>query len=139
MSRKDTFIYIVSLMLAATSCIDDRLAETNLQNMDASISLKGMTMSVFDPGNCQYAFNSARNEYRMHDDNMGQYIILQCSTRPANEGDSFTANLTYTTDNDIVKETGLPFVVQKTSQDGKLWIWNKTKKYGLVIMQLSTN
>ena len=46
------------------------------------------------------------------------------------------ADVEWTTANDTRTEKGVEFSVEKTDSQGKIWMWSKSKKIGVVIRQL---
>lgn len=122
-------------LLTAVSCDIEGLSEINMKNEEISLSLKGVVLLQYDSRQWQIGYNGSRNEYRIHDDNMGEYFIVTCSEAPSFEGQTFKADLTYTANSAIARESGLTFEVQKLDGAGRIWLWNKSKKYGIVIKQ----
>lgn len=129
-------IYIMAIMLAATACIDNTLDQVLLVREDISLSIREQVLMSFDENTCQLGYNSARNEYRVYDENLANWYILRCSAQPTSEGQTVKADLEYTTEKDVKSLTNLEFSVEKTSSDGLVWLWNKERKIGIVIKNL---
>ena len=126
---------LIVMAAFATGCrweIDEIL----LDREDISLTIKGEDIFIYDPLTCQLSFNKSDNTYRMYDDRISDWVIVECSERPDTEGQSLTADITWTTSSSIKIERGLRFTVQKTAADGKVWLWNKSKKIGIVIKNL---
>lgn len=124
-------------MIAATSCVDNMIDEVLLVRDDISLSIREELVMSFDENTCQMGYNSARNEYRVYDEKLANWYILRCSAKPASEGQKVKADLEYTTDKDVKTLSDLEFGVQKTSSEGLVWLWNKDKKIGIIIKNLS--
>ena len=129
-------IYILAMMLAATACIDNTLDQVLLVREDISLSVREQVLMSFDENTCQLGYNSARNEYRVYDENLANWYILRCSAQPTSEGQTVKADLEYTTEKDVKSPTDLEFSVEKTSSDGLVWLWNKERKIGIIIKNL---
>ena len=129
-------IYILAMMLAATACIDNTLDQVLLVREDISLSVREQVLMSFDENTCQLGYNSARNEYRVYDENLANWYILRCSAQPTSEGQTVKADLEYTTEKDVKSLTDLEFSVEKTSSDGLVWLWNKERKIGIIIKNL---
>ena len=129
-------IYILAMMLAATACIDNTLDQVLLVREDISLSVREQVLMSFDENTCQLGYNSARNEYRVYDENLANWYILKCSAQPPSEGQIVKADLEYTTEKDVKSLTDLEFSVEKTSSDGLVWLWNKERKIGIIIKNL---
>ncbi len=119
----------------ATGCVWD-IDEILLERDDISMTMKGEDLFVYDPTTCQISFSSPDNIYRMYDDRLADWVIIRCSERPDTEGQILTADITWTASSSTKTERGLKFTVQKTSSDGKVWLWNKSQKIGIVIKNL---
>lgn len=130
------FIIILAIATAASACREYDVDEVLLQREDLSLTVKGDPHFIFDPLTCQFSHNSTTNEYRMFDDRLSDWVTLKCSQRPDTEGQSLTADISWTGSSSIRTEEGLKFVVQKTSADGYVWMWNKSKSIGIVIKNL---
>ena len=115
------------------SCVGPQPEEFLLPLTDISLTVKGEIQMSYIPETDQIGYNSGRNEFRMTDDKLGRWMILQCSTTPDTVGQEINADLEYTTDNDTINLSNLRFTVEKTSPDGLVWLWNKEKKIGIVI------
>jgi hypothetical protein len=131
--RKLVMLLIIASI--ATGCRWD-IDEILLVRDDISLTMKGEDLFVYDPLTCQISYNYSENTYRMYDDRLSDWVIVECSERPDTEGQSLTADITWTTSSSLKIERGLRFTVQKISSDGKVWLWNKSKKIGIVIKNL---
>lgn len=132
---KRIFVIFTILFTAAGCCRYD-VDEVLLMREDISITQKGEVMMSYDPLKCQMSHDKAKNIYRVYNDMIADWFIVKCSERPDNEGQELTADVTWTTSKDTKKEKGLKFVVEKTDAQGHIWMWNKSKKIGIVIKNL---
>ena len=130
-------IYIMVSLALATGCVNNMIDQVLLVRDDISLTVKEEVMMSFDENTCQMGYNSARNEYRVYDEKLANWYILRCSAKPTSEGQKITADLEYTTDKDIKTLNNLEFSVEKTSAEGLVWLWNKDKKIGIIIKNLS--
>ena len=119
-----------------SSCLGPQPEEILLPLTDISLTVKGNVLITFTPETDQIGYNNGRNEFRMTDDKIANWVILQCSATPTTEGQELSGNLEYTTQDDVIKLNDLKFTVEKTSPEGLVWLWNKDKKIGLVIKVL---
>ena len=132
---KRIFVIFAILFTAAGCCRYD-IDEVLLMRDDISITQKGVVMMSYDPVRCQMSHDKAKNIYRVYDDIIADWFFVKCSERPDNEGQELTADVTWTTAKDTKTEKGLKFVVEKTDAQGHIWMWNKSKKIGIVIKNL---
>lgn len=130
------FLLLLAVSAMAASCVEYDVTEILLQRTDISLTWKGVLQMSYDPQTCQLGCNDAANEYRVYDDNLGYWFILTCSDTPSFTGQELRADVEWTTENDTRIERGVEFKVEKTSRDGQIWLWSKSKKIGAVIQQL---
>ncbi len=129
-------IVMLAAATAAVSCVRYDVTEILLQRTDISLTWKGVLQMSYDPQTCQLGYNDTKNEYRVYDDKLGYWFILTCSETPSFTGQELRADIEWTTANDTRTERGVEFKVEKTSRDGQIWLWSKSKKIGAVIQQL---
>ena len=91
---------------------------------------------AFDPATCQIGYNSERNEFRLVDNKVSDWVIFRSDAVPTDVGQKVKASLEYTSRSNIKTMTDLTFSVEKTAPDGTTWLWNKDKKIGIIIKVL---
>ena len=128
-------IYVALAAVCLSSCRYD-VDEILLSRSDISLTIKGKLQMSFDEMTCQLGYNTDRNEFRVYNDKLTDWFILRCSAKPTSNGQKVTADLEYTTKDDVKTLTGLEFIVQDTSSDGLIWLWDKKKKTGVVVKRL---
>ncbi|MBQ2874667.1 MAG: hypothetical protein IJE85_05145 [Bacteroidales bacterium] len=128
-------VLILTMALAVTGCRYD-VDEILLQREDISLTMKGQTEFVYDAASCQLSHNASTNEYRMYDDKLSEWVSIKCSARPDTEDQVLYADISWTASSSTRSERGLKFTVQKTASDGRVWMWNKSKRIGIVIKNL---
>ncbi len=128
-------LLLMILALMACGCIYD-MEEILLQREEVSFTWKGDPQFVYNPLTCQLSQNGSDNTYRMHDDKLADWVVVKCSAKPDTEGQSLTADITWTTSSSTKVERNLKFTVQKTASDGRVWMWNKSKRIGIVVKNL---
>lgn len=134
--KRIIYIGIAAAGLMLGSCIGPQPEEFLLPLTEISLTVKGNIQMSYIPETDQIAYHSGRNEFRMTDDKVGRWMILQCSATPNTVGQEVTANLEYTTTKNIIKLNSLKFKVEKTSLDGLVWLWCKDRKIGVVVKAL---
>ena len=129
------FIYIGAVAFALSAC-QQNVEEVLLSRGDISLTVKGETQMAFDENTCQLGYNTGRNEFRVYDEKLENYFILNCSAKPTTEGQKLTADLEYKAADGAKTLTGLEFTVESTNSDGLVWLWNRNKKIGIVVKSL---
>lgn len=132
--HKTILILIIAVFIQG--CCRYDIDEVLLQREDISLTFKGDLQFAYNPLNCQLGYNDTDNEYRVYNDLLSDWFIIKCSSKPDTEGQTVNADLIWTTSSSIRKENGLSFIVQKTDDKGQVWMWNKSKRIGIVIKNL---
>ncbi|MBQ2112473.1 MAG: hypothetical protein II194_04520 [Bacteroidales bacterium] len=127
---------ILVILLASAGCNRYDIDEILLEKSEISLTWKGQDQFIFDPVYCQFAHNSTTNEYRAFDDRLSDWFIVRCNARPDTEGQTLTADVTWTSSNSTKSEKALEFTVHRTDSKGRIWLWNKSKNIGIVIKNL---
>lgn len=100
------------------------------------LTIKGEQVFTYDPRSCQLGYNQASREFRVMDDNMSDYFVIELSRELTQIGSSCTAVVRYTTKDDIITKTGVSFTLEKKGQDGLMWLWGKKSGIGAVVREL---
>lgn len=137
MARTYIIIGIALMLAASTGCNRYHVEDILLPRNEISLTVKGADQIIYDEESWQLGYNDERNEFRIVNDKLNNWVILQCDAVPSTVGQSVTAYLEYTTSNDTRKLNGLTFTVEKTSPDGLIWLWNDDRKIGVVVKDLS--
>ena len=124
------------MLAASTGCNRYHVEDILLPRNEISLTVKGADQITYDEESWQLGYNDERNEFRIVNDKLNNWVILQCDAVPSTVGQSVTAYLEYTTSNDTRKLNGLTFTVEKTSPDGLIWLWNDDRKIGIVVKSL---
>ena len=128
-------LLLAILLVCMTGCRRYDIDEILLQREDISLTVKGEDMLVYDPATFQIGYNPERNEFRIFDDNLGNWFTLRCNSRPV-EGQTVKGDLKWTTPNTTRTRNGLTFSVEKTDSKGHIWLWCDTEAIGIVVREL---
>lgn len=132
---KKALIAIMAVALISSCCMYD-IDEVLLKRDDVSITQKGNVLMSYDPLTCQMSHNHADNTFMVYDDTIANWFIVSCNTDPTTVGQELTADVTWTTRTDTKIEKDLKLTVEKTDQNGNIWLWNKSRCIGIVIKRL---
>jgi len=130
-------IYITLITVLATGCsmIFD-MEEILLTRSDISLTFRGGLEISYNPDTHQLGYNESRNEYRVYDDRISNWFILTCSAKPVSVGQSVTADISWTGRTGTKSIDDIIFMVEKTDEDGMVWLWNTSHSLGVVIRNL---
>ena len=136
MSKFRNIIFLAAVIFCLTGCNRYDIEEILLQRDDISLTIKGEDALVYDPHTFQIGYNANKNEFRIFDDNLGNWFVLECNERPSSPGQTLTANLKWTTPNTTRTRNGLTFRVEKTDSEGHIWMWCDKEAIGVVVKEL---
>lgn len=136
MARAYIIIGIALMLAASTGCNRYHVEDILLPRNEISLTVKGADQIIYDEESWQLGYNDERNEFRIVNDKLRDWVIFRCDADPATAGQMVTAYLEYTTADDVKRLDGLSFSVEKTSEEGLIWLWNDDKKIGIVIKSL---
>lgn len=129
-------ILFAVLLMSAASCRKYDVDAILLERDDISLTIKGSLCLAYDPLTCQLGYNDSRNEFRVYDDLIGNMFIVACNKNPDTEGMSLKADVVYTMPSSTKTLNGLEFMVRKIAPDGRVWMWNDSKKVGVVVKSI---
>lgn len=127
-------ILVAGALFQSCACYD--IEQTLLVHEELTLTWKGTAQAMYVPSTWQYGFNTAKNEYRVNDDNMANYFVVRCDERPSAEGQELSADVEWTVATNIKRYEGLRFKVERVAPDGRIWLWNKSQKIGIVIKDI---
>ena len=131
-----TILLCVFMQLLVSSCMTYDIEQILLERDDISMTIKGDLCFSFEPLTCQMGYNADKNEFRVYDDALGNLFVITCDRTPDTEGMKLIATMTYTTSSSTNSLSGLEFSVEKLAADGTVWMWNASKKIGVVVSKL---
>lgn len=131
MMKKMMIMLFSALIFAA--CSDYDIEEILLGNSEVSLTMKRKVQYTFNPDKGQASYSPDGTLYRFTDDDLSGWFELRSQIRPSSEGEIVTADLKWASKTSFGNERGLEFSVVKTDDKGMIWMWNDTKKIGLII------
>ena len=128
-------LIILTFILCFCGCRRYDIEEILLKREDISLTIKGKEILSYKPETFQIGYNSSKNEFRVSDDNIGNWFVLTCRERPSTEGQIVKANLRWTGTSSIKSQKGLSFIVEKTDSEGHIWLWCNDEAIGIVVRE----
>lgn len=128
--------FIAILLLASSllcGCNDSRRRNAFVENNDIRLQVGSTVHFRYDPLTCQMAFSRDRKEFRAQTDNTSDYYSVVLSDIPVQTGETVSANLTWTTETDILTRNDLSLEVLRIDGD-RIWLWSSSGRIGVSIM-----
>lgn len=131
MTRR-TLVLLAAAVLLFAACNPEREMNAFSTGEDVRLVVGNAEQFVYDPAFCQMAYNRDKGQFRAHTDNTSDFFIANMSATPVSLGQSITADITWTTSDDIVSRKNLTLEVIRLEGD-KVWLWSKSGHIGLTI------
>lgn len=137
MRKRLVLLFVLSAaLLLFPGCNRDGFNKSDFEITDVCLKVKGTVVYSHVPGFSQMALNRGHKEFWAGTDTMSDYFLLSgMSELPRQNGQTLTASLKWTTDDDSPRLGGLTFKVERISDDGTVWLWCSAQKI-LVVMKL---
>lgn len=89
---------------------------------------------TYNPITCQTALNLHRCEFRMHTDNMSEYVIIRFSSMPSEEGESVTVESLVWTNPSGTDQTRKNITLEVVKLEGDIaWLWNSRESIRMTV------
>lgn len=129
-------IFILPGLLILAGCTFYSMEDVLLQESEISLSWKGEQQVVYVPSEFQLAFNDRDNEFRVYSDKLGEWFTVRCSEKPSAEGQSLKADVSWTASKGTKLLKSIDITVEKTDEDGLIWLWNSSNKVGIIVKDI---
>ena len=124
------------LVFCLASCEGSKVDPEFVNTSDCNLRVKDQVVFKYDPLTCQVAFNREKGEFRVHTDNMSDYYCVTLRSVPTGEDQKVKGSISWTSSSDIITRSGLTFVVKKADRAGRMWLWCRKERIGVVIQVL---
>ena len=129
--RRLSIILLLSL-LALTGCQDERQRAAFCENEGVRLLVGGSIAFSYEPNTCQLAFSRDKREFRAYTDTMSDFFVAELSRVPTTLGQRLTANLTWTTEREVLTRKNLTLEVVRLEGD-MVWLWSDAGRIGLTV------
>ena len=129
--RRLPVILLLSL-LALTGCQDERQRAAFCENEGVRLLVGGSIAFSYEPNTCQLAFSREMREFRAYTDTMSDFFVASFSQIPVTLGQRMTANLTWTTEREVLTRKNLTLEVVRLEGD-MVWLWSDAGRIGLTV------
>ena len=126
---------VVILLLCVTvltGCQDERQRAAFCENEGVRLLVGGSIAFSYEPNTCQLAFSRDLREFRAFTDTMSDFFLATFSQVPVDLGQRLTANLTWTTEREVLTRKNLTLEVVRLEGD-MVWLWSASGRIGLVV------
>ena len=125
-------LFTTVLLPVLTGCTDKRMRSAFSENDEIRLMVGGSIPFTYEPNTCQLSFSRDRKEFRAHTDNMSDFYAVRFTELPTIQGQTVTADLTWTTERDVLTRKNLTLEVVRIEGD-QFWLWSNSGRIGLCI------
>ena len=119
-------------LMALTGCQDERQRAAFCENEGVRLLVGGSIAFSYEPNTCQLAFSRELREFRAYTDTMSDFFVASFSQIPVTLGQRMTANLTWTTEREVLTRKNLTLEVVRLEGD-MVWLWSDAGRIGLTV------
>ncbi len=134
-------ISAIAIVAAMSVSCEKHFNEADFVTTLSSVCLivNGSPFMEYDQYSHQLAWNAGEMQFRMMDDYVNDYFVVNLSTMPSVMGEVVTAEIIYTT-NDSIKNFSGNFNASKISYNSTgtmIWLWNENNRLGAIIQTMN--
>ena len=111
---------------------DERQRAAFCENEGVRLLVGGSIAFSYEPNTCQLAFSRDKREFRAYTDTMSDFFVAELSRVPTTLGQRLTANLTWTTEREVLTRKNLTLEVVRLEGD-MVWLWSDAGRIGLTV------
>ena len=128
---KRLFAYMMILFAFASCVREDVTLREAFQGEGGIYAVRGnQPLFVFDENTCQWSYDAEAKIFKIFDDNLSEWLVMDCKGASLVQGNSFTANLSWTTARGDSQLWGVPFQLMKID-DGLYYFWSSNHNIAL--------
>lgn len=125
-------VILLLCLMALTGCQDERQRAAFCENEGVRLLVGGSIAFSYEPNTCQLAFSRDLLEFRAYTDTMSDFFVASFSQIPVTLGQRMTANLTWTTEREVLTRKNLTLEVVRLEGD-MVWLWSDAGRIGLTV------
>ena len=134
MKKFYTIAFVSALALLCTACyVEPEISGSVLATDNYCLEIQGQRMATFTESGCQLGFNETKKQFRVGDDQMKEYYVLECDKVPSMVNETLLVMLIWTVDETVQKRAGLPMKVSKIGTDGRIWLWDSKDQIAAIV------
>ena len=129
---RHTLLLLILLLPLFAACDGDRQCSAFCERDEIRLQVGGSVVFAYDPKTCQLAFSRDKREFRAYTDAMSDFFVAEMSEIPTQLGQRLTADLTWTTDWEVLTRKNLTLEVARLEGD-EFWLWSTAGRIGVTV------
>lgn len=130
---KRILIIMAAALLTVACHKDTGFDKTQIADATVRMSVKKNEVFRYDEYKSQMSYNKSLKQFRAGDDKMSEYFLIQMSAVPVRAGQTFTADLEWTTSSGVSSLSSVPFEVVQMGADNTAWLWSARQDISMVV------
>ncbi len=125
-------LLLLTLLPLLAGCNDERLCSAFCEREHIRLQVGSSTVFAYEPNTCQLSFSRDRRTFRACNDAMSDFFVVEFSDIPAQLGQRLTANVTWTTEREVLTRKNLTLEVARLEGD-EFWLWSTAGRIGVTV------
>ena len=133
--RIRTYIFVLALLVLCAGCEPTTIYTPEfLTDSTLRMEVGKQEILTYNPVTCQTAINLKRCEFRMHTDNMSEYVIICFYSMPSEEGENVVAESLVWTSPSGADQTRNNIALEVVKLEGDTaWLWNSRESIRMTV------
>ena len=131
------FPYIILASVLALLCqacfVEPDISGSVLASEDYCLEIQGQRMLTFKESESQLGFSETKKQFRVSDDQMTEYYVLECDKVPSVVNETLIVTLIWTMDGTRQTRTGISMKVSQIGTDGRIWLWSSKDQIAAIV------
>lgn len=125
-------------LVCASACQEDREFDVKLPSRYAEPCLVagGSLKHLYDASTWQELYSPTQRVFCVGNDTMSDYFRLTLSAVPAQEGQTLTGTVEWTSDTDEHHYSDLSWTVEEVTDEGLIWLWCRQRRIAAAVRVL---
>ncbi|MGM9791599.1 MAG: hypothetical protein ACI3Y4_04260 [Candidatus Cryptobacteroides sp.] len=135
MRRMSYIVALFALLVLSAGCEPQTVYTPEfLTDSTLRMEVGKQEILTYNPITCQTALNLHRCEFRMHTDNMSEYVIIRFDSMPSEEGESVNASSLVWTSPSGADQTRKNITLEVVKLEGDTaWLWNSRESIRMTV------
>lgn len=131
-------VAVIAAIAILTGCHKEYEPDQNFMNtVGLGLTANGQEKFIYNPVSYQLGYSETLKEFRIHNDDMNEYLFLTCSEIPAKAGQSIICDLKCLSSDYSLSHRGISFKVEQIASNGTVWLWCGKKNIGVKVKILN--
>lgn len=131
------YIILAAALLVFCGCSETNEVDSEfLKDETPCLKIDGNVIHQYNPLTWQLGYKASDAEFRVHNDTMSDYYVVELNSVPQKTGETITGNLIWTSEKGVNRLNDLDFKVEKINGNGVVWLWQSKENIAVSVQIL---